>query len=223
MRQNKSQQSLPGQCKQNAKASYLRGTVKNHPTSITSAMNNGSAAWNLTSFFKVRLMLVGLKLLFLGFPQHRTYAYTHMHTHTALFVTLDMLSEPSVWTWLQQGGKELSFMPLCSLRLLHKCLQFLKTERQKWESKKLFLPYFYSLSSLLIISLPQLLLGFKSLDCWKEKLWERNVREVRWHLALKSAGAAFSTYCCSVAYTAVTLQTDAKTLLDAENTLHLVQ
>lgn len=44
--------------------------------------------------------------------------YTHTHTHTALFVTLDVLSEPSVWTRLQQGGKELSSMPLSSLRLL---------------------------------------------------------------------------------------------------------
>lgn len=198
LRQCKSQQSLPGQCKQNAKASYLRGAVKHHPTSITSAMINGTAAWNPTSFFKVQLALMGLKPLFLGFPQHRANIY--LHTHRALFVPLDILSKTlclNTAAARREGAPCLYLAWGCLL--LHKGLQFLKTESQKWESKTFFLAYFYSLSSLSIISLPQLLLGSKLLGCWKEKLWERNVCEVRWHLALKSAGAAFSTYCCSAA------------------------
>lgn len=150
--------------------------------------------------------------------------YTHTHTQLCLWLWTYCLNPLSEHGCSKEGR---SWAPCLYLAwgclLLHKCLQFLKTESQKWESKKIFLPCFYSLSSLSVISLPQLLLGFKSLGCWKEKLWERNVREVRWHLALKSAGAAFSTYCSSAAYTAVTLQTDAKTLLDAENTLHLFQ
>lgn len=144
LRQCKSQQSLPGQCKQNAKASYLRGAVKHHPTSITSAMNNGTAAWNPTSFFKVQLALMGLKPLFLGFPQHRANIY--LHTHRALFVPLDILSKPSVWTQLQQGGKELrAFIWLeaayCCTKACSSWRLKAKSERVKHFSWLIFIPF----------------------------------------------------------------------------------
>lgn len=66
----------------------------------------------------------------------------------------------------------------CILLLMHKSLHFLKTESQRWESNNFFLADSHSLSSLLIISLSQLLLDSKSLCCWKEQLWQRNVHEV---------------------------------------------